>query len=153
VRGAHAFLAAPYGVHRASDGWIALPMTPLTKLGPLLGLGAHPGWDADADAFAARDALGEVIATRIAEKTVAEWLAILEPADVWCAEVRDWPALMETATFRGLGMVQEVGREDGARLRTLRVPLRFEGARPTGKVRAAPLVGEHTARLREEFGL
>lgn len=153
ARGAHAYLAAPYGVYRAGDGWIALAMTPLPKLGPLLGLDAHPGWDADADAFTARDALGEVIATRIAEKTVAEWLAILEPADVWCAEVRDWPALMETATFRGLGMVQEVGREDGARLRTLRAPLRFEGARPTGNGRAAPLVGQHTSRLREEFGL
>lgn len=99
-------------------------MTPLTKLGPLPGLDAQPGWDADADAFAARDALLEVFATRMADKTVAEWLAILEPADVWCAEVRDRPALMETATFLGLGMVQEVAREDGARLSTLRAPLR-----------------------------
>lgn len=69
-------------------------------------------------------AMVEVFATRMADKTVAEWLAILEPADVWCAEVRDWPALRETATFRGLGMVQEVAREDGARLSTLRAPLR-----------------------------
>jgi crotonobetainyl-CoA:carnitine CoA-transferase CaiB-like acyl-CoA transferase len=153
ARGAHAYLAAPYGVYQAKDGWIALAMTPLPKLGHLLGLDTQPGWAAASDAFAARDALGEVIATRIAEKTVAEWLAILEPADIWCAEVRDWPALMETATFRGLGMVQEVARADGARLRTLRAPLRIDGARPPGNGHAAPLVGEHSARLREEFGL
>jgi crotonobetainyl-CoA:carnitine CoA-transferase CaiB-like acyl-CoA transferase len=151
--GAHAYLAAPYGIYRARDGWIALAMTPLPKLGAILGMDGRPGWDPGADAFAARDALCGAVAARIAERTVAAWLALLEPADVWCAEVRDWPGLMETATFRALGMVQDVARDDGTRLRTLCAPLRIDGGRLPGNGRAAPLVGEHTARLIEEFAL
>lgn len=153
ARGAHAYLAAPYGVYRARDGWLALAMTPLPRLAALLGLDGEPGWEAGADPFARRDALGDCVAASIARRTVAEWQAILEPADIWCAEVRDWPGLMETATFRALGMIQEVAREDGVRLRTLRVPLRIDGRRPQGNGQAAPRVGEHSARLRAEFAL
>lgn len=153
ARGAHAYLAAPYGVYRVRDGWLAIAMTPLPRLGALLALEGREGWDAGADGFADRDRLGAVIAARLAEGTVAEWRAILEPADIWCAEVLDWPRLMESATFRGLGMVQEVMRGDGMGLWTLRAPIRVDGARPPGNGRGAPQVGEHSARLRAEFGL
>jgi crotonobetainyl-CoA:carnitine CoA-transferase CaiB-like acyl-CoA transferase len=153
ARGAHAYLAAPYGVYRVRDGWLAIAMTPLPKLGALLRLEGCPGWDAQADGFAARDALGAAIAARLAEGTVAEWLAVLTPADIWCAEVLDWPRLMQSATFRALGMLQEVVREDGVRLTTLRAPLRFDGERPAGNGRAAPQVGADSDRLRAEFGL
>lgn len=61
--------------------------------------------------------------------------------------------LMGTATFRALGMIQQVARDDGIGLRTLRVPLRIEGQYPQGNERAAPLVGQHSERLFEEFGL
>jgi crotonobetainyl-CoA:carnitine CoA-transferase CaiB-like acyl-CoA transferase len=153
AQGAHAYLAAPYGVYRAQDGWLALAMTPLRKLGALLDLDGRPGWDPDADEFAARDALTGAVAARIAEQTVTDWLSRLAPADIWCAEVRDWPSLMETATFRALAMVQDVERADGVRLRTLRAPLRIDGKRLPGSRRAAPQVGEHSARLRRDFGL
>lgn len=153
ARGAHAYLAAPYGVYRVRDGWLAIAMTPLPRLGALLALEGREGWDPGADGFADRDRLGAVIAARLAEGTVAEWRAILEPADIWCAEVLDWPRLMESATFRGLGMVQEVMRGDGMGLWTLRAPIRVDGARPPGNGRGAPQVGEHSARLRAEFGL
>jgi crotonobetainyl-CoA:carnitine CoA-transferase CaiB-like acyl-CoA transferase len=152
-RGAHAYLAAPYGVYRARDGWLALAMTPLSRLGTLLGLADHPDWDATADAFAARDRLGNVIAARIAEQSVADWLALLEPADIWCAEVLDWPRLMQSATFRALDMVHQVTRSDGVRLSALRGPLRIDGLRPPGNGRAAPAVGADSARIRAEFGL
>jgi crotonobetainyl-CoA:carnitine CoA-transferase CaiB-like acyl-CoA transferase len=153
ARGAHAYLAAPYGVYRVRDGWLAIAMTPLPRLGALLELEGREGWDPGADGFAARDALGAVIAARLAEGTVAEWLAILTPADIWCAEVMDWPRLMQSATFRGLGMLQEVVRGDGVGLTTLRAPLRIDGARPAGNGRAAPQVGADSERLRAEFGL
>jgi Predicted acyl-CoA transferases/carnitine dehydratase len=37
---AHAYLAAPYGVYRAADGWLALAMTPLPRLQEVMGLAA-----------------------------------------------------------------------------------------------------------------
>lgn len=152
-RGAHAYLAAPYGVYRAQDGWLALAMTPLARLGALLGLEGQPGWDSGLDAFSARDRLGDVIAARIAERSIADWLALLEPADIWCAEVLDWPRLMQSATFRALDMVHDVTRSDGVCLSALRGPLRIDGLRPPGNGRAAPTVGADSQRIRAEFDL
>ena len=43
VRSAHAYLSAPYGVYPAQDGFLALAMTPIPKLAPLLGLEAELG--------------------------------------------------------------------------------------------------------------
>jgi len=153
ARGAHAYLAAPYGVYRATDGWIALAMSPLPRLGDLLGLAENPDWDPTADGFTCRDKLNDVLAARIATASVAEWLTILEPADIWCAEVLDWPRLMQTANFRALDMVQDLVRDDGLFLRTLRAPLRFDGARPAGNGRPAPAIGADGERLRAEFDL
>lgn len=90
VRNAHAYLAAPYGVYRCADGWLALAMMPLSKLAPLLDLPALADYTPN-DAFLRRDEIKSLLASRLQQKTAAEWLAILEPADIWAAEVLDWP--------------------------------------------------------------
>src|SRR5690606_34513416 len=85
-RSAHAYLAAPYGVYPAKDGYLALAMTPIPKLADLLEIEAlAPYRDAPATWFTARDEIKAIIAQRIAQKSIDEWLAILEPADIWCA--------------------------------------------------------------------
>lgn len=150
-RNAHAYLAAPYGVYRTADGWLALAMTPLDRLAELLGMPGLAGLAADA-AFKRRDEIKRAVADRLAQATTAHWLSILEPADVWCAEVLDWPALFASEGFRGLDMLQSVTRADGVSIRTTAAPLRVDGRRPRGEV-AAPRIGEHTAAIRAEFGL
>ncbi|WP_292282047.1 CoA transferase, partial [Mesorhizobium sp.] len=89
---------------------------------------------------------------RIAEKTTDEWLAILEPADIWCAKVLTWPELMENDGFKALDMLQTVTREDNVSILTTRSPLRVDGARARVD-RAAPRIGEHSEKIRAEFGL
>ena len=74
------------------------------------------------------------------------------PADVWCAEVLDWPALMREAAFRRLDFLQTVSRADGTPVHTTSCPIRIDGKRPHA-MHAAPLIGEHTAAIRGEFGL
>jgi CoA:oxalate CoA-transferase len=49
-------------------------------------------------------------------------------------------------------MVQELQREDGVSIRTMRSPLRVNGHRGRSQ-RAAPRIGESTEALRREFGL
>jgi CoA:oxalate CoA-transferase len=152
-RSAHAYLSAPYGVYQAKDGYLAIAMTPIPKLADLLGLEElAPYRDAPAIWFTARDEIKAIIAQRIAVKTVAEWLAILEPADIWCAKVLNWPELMESDGFKALDMLQTVTREDNVSILTTRSPLRVNGIRAKVE-RAAPRIGEHSARIREEFGL
>ena len=149
VRNAHAYLAAPYGVYACRDGWLAVAMMPLAKLAPLLDLPALASYTPD-EAFTRRDAAKALIATRLRDRTVSEWLAILEPADIWAAEVLDWPKLLETAAFRQIDMLQTVTRADGVCVRTTASPIRVNGRRHKDD-RAAPTIGSRTDEIRAEF--
>ncbi len=150
-RNAHAYLAAPYGVYECSDGWLAIAMTPLDRLAELVGLPAISGRGPKA-AFSERDDIKRTLARHLASKPLAHWLSILQAADVWCAEVLDWPTLMREAAFRRLDFLQTVNRADGTPVHTTSCPIRIDGKRPHA-VNAAPLIGEHTAAIRGEFGL
>lgn len=152
-RSAHAYLSAPYGVYPTADGYLAVAMTPLGGLADLLGLPALDTWRNDPRSwFTHRDAIKQVIATRLATQPTAHWLAILEPADIWCAKVLNWPELLESEGFKALDMLQTVTREDNVSITTTRSPIRINGQRARTS-RAAPLIGEQSARIRAEFNL
>ena len=150
-RSAHAYLSAPYGVYPAKDGYLAIAMTPLGGLQDLLQIEALAPYRDDSKAwFTARDAIKRTIAGRIASETVDHWLSILEPADIWCSKVLEWPELLASDGFRILDMLQTVTREDAVSIGTTRCPVRVNGQRPAGH-RAAPRIGEHSATIRAEF--
>lgn len=140
-RNAHAYLSAPYGVYRTADGWMALAMTPLAKLAPLLET-ELPG-----DPFADRDALKTRIAEILATRPTDAWMERLRAEDIWCAPVLDWPGLLATEAFRRLDMIQ---RGDG--FATTRGPARIDGIRPPGTTRA-PMIDQHGEAIRTEFAL
>ncbi|MBB6483712.1 CaiB/BaiF CoA transferase family protein [Rhizobium lusitanum] len=149
VRNAHAYLAAPYGVYRCADSWLALAMMPPEKLAPLLDLPVLADYTPD-DTFQRRDEIKTMIASRLQEKTVREWLALLEPADIWAAQVLDWPKLLQSAAFRQLDMLQTVSRDDGTSVRTTASPIRVNGIRAKNDL-AAPKIGGHSDEIRAEF--
>ena len=152
-RSAHAYLSAPYGVYDAKDGFIAIAMTPISRLRDLMGLESLDPYCADpASWFTARDDIKKLIAGAIATKAVDAWMQIFEPADIWCSPVLDWDDLMESDGFNVLDLLQTVEREDNVSIMTTRSPIRVNGERPAVG-RAAPRVGEHTAAIVEEFGL
>ncbi|MGV8831821.1 MAG: CaiB/BaiF CoA transferase family protein [Devosia sp.] len=151
-RSAHAYLSAPYGVYPTADGYLAIAMTPLPKLQALLELEALGQFGDPSTWFSQRDAIKQIIAERLATEPTAHWLSILEPADIWCAKVLDWPELLASEGFKALDMLQTVTREDNVSITTTRSPLRINGERARTH-RAAPLIGEQSARIRAEFGL
>jgi crotonobetainyl-CoA:carnitine CoA-transferase CaiB-like acyl-CoA transferase len=153
VNGAHAYLGAPYGVYRTADGWLALAMTPsLERLATLLGLtGLDPWFNSPRQAMRDRDAIKAIIAAGVKTKGTAHWLALLQPADIWCAEVLDWPGLMASDAFQRLKMVQHISGAT-ASLDTLRGPLRIDGSALTSP-RAAPDLGQDRQAIIQEFGL
>src|SRR5271166_535741 len=104
-RNAHAYLAAPYGVYPTRDGWLAIAMTPLDTLAEVIGLPAVAGLSGTA-AFERRDAIKRTIADHIATERTAYWLELMQPADIWCAEVLDWPALFASEAFRRMDLLQ-----------------------------------------------
>ena len=153
VNGAHAYLGAPYGVYQTADGWLALAMTPsLERLAALMGLQGLDEWFSDPrQAMRDRDAIKSIIAAGVRTGMTAHWLALLQPADIWCAEVLDWPAMMASDAFQRLKMIQHISGAS-ARLDTLRGPLRIDGTALTSP-RAAPDLGQDRAAINQEFGL
>ena len=80
----------------------------------------------------------------------AEWLAILEPADVWCSDVFTWRKLMEHEAFQVLDFIQEVKRSEEISLRTTRCPIRIDGEiYKSGK--GAPRLGQDTSAILAEL--
>jgi len=152
-RSAHAYLSAPYGIYPTKDGFLAVAMMPVPKLGDLLGMPElEPYRDRPKSWFSERDAIKRLIAAKLATETTDHWLSILEPADIWCAKVLEWPELLKSEGFTALDMLQTVERADNVRVVTTRSPIRVDGKRPAGSV-AAPRIGEHTDAIRAEFGL
>jgi crotonobetainyl-CoA:carnitine CoA-transferase CaiB-like acyl-CoA transferase len=150
-RNANAYLAAPYGLYPTRDGYLALAMMPLAQLAETLPLPALAQFSAE-DAFTRRDDIKRLIAAELRQQDTAHWLGRLRPADVWCAEVLDWPRLLQSRAFGLLDMLQTVQRSDGTPVHTTRGPLRIDGARARSR-HAAPRVGEHGDAIRAEFGL
>ena len=151
-RNAHAYLAAPYGVYDTADGYLAIAMANLRTLGKLLELPRVEKISDPGDCFRNRDSIKQTIARRLKEKSTEHWLEILNAADIWCAEVLDWPKLLAGEAFRQLDMVQILRDEANVEILTTRLPFRLDG-NVLKNERLAPKVGQHNAIIEEEFGL
>lgn len=151
-RNAHAYLAAPYGVYDTANGYLALAMTYLPTLGKLLDLRLLQEISNSADGFRRRDEIKQIIAQRLKEHTTEHWLEILNAADIWCAEILDWPKLCGSEAFKQLEMVQTLTDGHGIEILTTRLPIRLDGALLTSEG-LAPGVGQHTEQIQREFGL
>jgi len=151
VNSAHAYLAAPYGIYRTADGWLAIAMTPIPRLGELLECATLLRWQDPASWFTERDAIKAELVRHLESQPTSHWLSLLEPADVWCAEVLDWQRLQAHDGFRTLGMVQRVARPNGAVMETTRCPIRVDGGILTSPL-GSPTIGEHNAVIEREFG-
>ncbi|MGA8438230.1 MAG: CaiB/BaiF CoA-transferase family protein [Candidatus Sulfotelmatobacter sp.] len=151
-RNAHSYLAAPYGVYDTANGYLALAMTHLPTLGKLLDWPALQEISDQADGFRRRDEIKQIIAVRLKERTTEHWLEILNAADIWCAEVLDWPELFASQAFEQLAMIQTLRDECGIEILTTRLPIRVDGSLLTSE-RLAPRVGQHTESIQREFEL
>ena len=79
-------------------------------------------------------------------------MSILEPADIWCAEVLDWQSLLAHEGYKVLEMEQTVRRGNGFEYRTTACPIRINGERLRA-ISGSPALGEHTHSIRTEFSL
>tara|TARA_B100000427_G_C15510454_1_gene595952 strand:- start:26 stop:1180 length:1155 start_codon:yes stop_codon:yes gene_type:complete len=149
---AHAYLSAPYGIYKTSDGYIAIAMTPVPKLGELLGLVSIQKYTDQKEWFSKRDEIKKLIGDWLINQTTKHWLKILQPADIWCAEVLEWDDMIKDEGFKVLDMIQRIKRFDGLDIETLRCPIRFNNEVFKSE-KAAPVIGQHTQQISEEFSL
>lgn len=151
VNGAHAYIAAPYGIYRTSDGYIAIAMGSVLKLAGLMDIEELNRYANPEDWFVKRDEIKRILQEQFLLKSTTEWLAILEPADIWCADVYDYEELLASEGYKVLNMEQWVV-SDNLKIKTTCSPVRVDGMRLTSE-RGAPLLGEHNEKIIQEFEL
>ncbi|WHU04592.1 CoA transferase [Sphingomonas sp. NIBR02145] len=149
VANGNVYLAAPYGIYQTADGWLALAMAPVDRLGTIIGLETLAGFP-PASWFAERDAIKALLRDHLLTRATADWLALLEPAGIWAAPVLDWPALRAEPAFAALHATQTVRSPDGAELTLTRCPIRIDGSILTSP-RAAPRLGADRTAIDREF--
>lgn len=152
VNNAHAYLGAPYGIYATSDGHLALAMGQIPRLGELLGCPALLAYTDPKSWFNQRDEIKATLRDHIVSQSTSHWLSILEPADIWCAEVMSWEKLRRTPGYAVLDMEQEILCPAGTPLKTLRCPIRIDG-KIQKSPKGAPSIGQDTAQITAEFGL
>ena len=150
VNNAHAYLGAPYGIYATSDGHLALAMGSISVLSKAIHCEELDIYADKKCWFVQRDVIKQILRNHLQHQTTDHWLAKLQAVDYWCAPVMRWTELMKHEGFQTLDFIQEVTRDSGARLRTTRCPIRFNGQRPVSAL-AAPRVGEHNEWVETQF--
>lgn len=92
--------------------------------------------------------VGEAMATR----STAEWLRLLEQADIPSMPLHDLDSLIEDEHLVKTGFVREVEHPTEGRIRQIGVPVRLSGTPPASELRPAPRLGEHSAEVLREIG-
>jgi crotonobetainyl-CoA:carnitine CoA-transferase CaiB-like acyl-CoA transferase len=152
INNAHAYLGAPYGIYATADGYLALAMGSIITLAQLLECPALTEFADPQSWFRQRDTIKSILVDHLRTRPTAAWLARLEPADYWCADVLTWQQLLDHDAFKVLDMVQTVQRPNGAQLQTTRCPIRIDGQRLTTP-KGAPTIGADNATIRHDFDL
>ena len=140
VNNASVYLGAPYGIYKTADGYLAVAMTPLGPFAELIGCQPLAAYADPATWFPERARIKSLLAAHLAQRPTAHWLSILEPADIWCAPVLDWPQLVHHEGFGALELTQQIENPQHGRMLTTRCPLRVDGEVLTSP-RGAPSLG------------
>jgi len=149
---ANAYLGAPYGIYKTADGYLALAMGSIPFLAKLLECEGLAAFKDGKEAFDKRDEIKDVLGSHLQSRSTQAWLSVLEPADIWCADVLDWNRLFEHDGFKVLKMVQSVQMADGYSYDTLRCSIRIDGERIFAS-KGSPKLGEDNDAIIKEFTL
>ncbi|MNL32231.1 hypothetical protein D3C87_1540680 [compost metagenome] len=79
-------------------------------------------------------------------------MALLEPADIWCAAVLNYKEAVELEVFKSQQITQELNLEDGQTIITTRGPIRIDGHK-LYSAKAAPKIGADNNKINIEFDL
>ena len=150
VNNGHAYIAAPYGIYKTKNGYLALAMGNIVTLGELLKCEELKCYTNAEDWFNKRDEIKKIVADHLLNGTTECWLNILEPADIWCSKVLDYDALTKEEGYKVLDMELKVKTSNGLQITTTRCPIRVDGKLLLSD-KGAPLLGEHNRQIEEEF--
>ena len=148
----------PYQVFACKDGHIILAVANDGQFRSFCKTAGKPEW-ADDERFkvgaartANRDALIALIAALMPERTMQQWMVLLESANVPCGPINTLPQVYQDPQVRHRGMKVQMQHATGP-VSLLGSPLRFSDT-PVTYEAAPPLLGQHTAEvLRDVLGI
>jgi crotonobetainyl-CoA:carnitine CoA-transferase CaiB-like acyl-CoA transferase len=152
INSAHAYIAAPYGIYKTNDGYIALAMSDIIQLATLLQCESLKQFSDPNDWFDKRDGIKKILADHLHANSAAFWLTILEKADIWCAPVMDYDKLIQHDGYKVLDMEITVKTSNGLEVTTTRCPIRVDGKLLISD-KGAPQLGEHNDAIDKQFEL
>jgi crotonobetainyl-CoA:carnitine CoA-transferase CaiB-like acyl-CoA transferase len=151
-------LTAPYQAFATQDGWITIGASNqsnyerLTQVLDAPELLADERFRDNASRMANLYALVEQIASRFKRKPSSEWLAALTAAGVPAGPVLTIAEMLEHPQVLARDMVVETLHPKAGKVRALGCPIKLSET-PARVSRAAPLYGQHTREVLEEYGL
>ncbi len=152
VRGnGHPYLSAPYGVYQTAEGYLALAMGDLIRLGEILELDFSAYTDKDLW-FTKRDDIATLIAEKLKELPVNDWVFILEQEKIWCSKVYNYEEVLGHEAYKILDFNQQLDLPDGTKLVGTRSPIHINRTKLFSP-KAAPKPGAQTETINQEFKL
>jgi crotonobetainyl-CoA:carnitine CoA-transferase CaiB-like acyl-CoA transferase len=91
------------------------------------------------------------LAEQIGERTTADWLALLDAADVPAMPIHSLDSLLHDPHHEATGFFRLTAHPTEGTIRTMDVPSRWSASAPSVR-RHAPLLGEHSAEVLAEIG-
>ncbi|HKU94280.1 MAG TPA: CoA transferase [Vineibacter sp.] len=151
-------LAASRKPYRAQDGWLAiLPYTD-RHWRKFFEIAGRPEV-MDEPRFATMNARSQnveemyrLIDTLAPQKTVAEWVAALEAAEVPCMPVKSLDQLFDDPHLKWRGLFHKTQHHSEGEVTMIAPPIRFD-ATPSIHHRGAPLLGEDSTAVLREAGV
>jgi len=150
-------LIVPYATYETQDGWVNLAVgSPglWKRFCAALDLGlleADERFADNAARVANREALDEVLVPRLRSETTQSLLEILEEAGVPCGPVSTMDEILADPHTEAREMVVTVPHSELGSVRVMGLPVKLAGT-PGGVRTGPPLLDEHGAALRAEFG-
>jgi crotonobetainyl-CoA:carnitine CoA-transferase CaiB-like acyl-CoA transferase len=98
------------------------------------------------------DELYTMVGQEMATKTNADWLHLLERADIPCMPLQDIDGLIDDPHLKAMGMIKTVIHPTEGEIRQIGVPVKLSATPVLAEQRPAPGLGQHSEEVLREAG-
>jgi crotonobetainyl-CoA:carnitine CoA-transferase CaiB-like acyl-CoA transferase len=147
----HPGMDAPFGVYPTSDGWVTIAMSPYKRLVGVLGDESLLVYDNPKDLFEKRDEIWEKLTKLTKTWMTADLMKVMLAADIWCGEVKTHLEAEVDPQVQHMGIIASYEHPIAGAVKVIAPAVKMSATPP--EIRCpAPLVGQHSREILEEFG-
>ena len=147
----HPGMDAPFGVYPTTDGWVTIAMSPYKRLVSVLGDESLLAYDHPKDLFEKRDEIWEKLAQLTKTWTTADLMKAMLAVDIWCGEVKTHLEAEVDPQVQHMGIISSYEHPVAGRVKVVAPAVKMS-VTPAEIRRPAPLIGQHSREILEEFG-